>query len=60
MVQNSARRLQVWDLGDPGALPASGQESFVGTQPRAENEKALAVAWLRPIPCPDGLLAVAA
>ena len=26
---------------------------LVGTQRRAENEKALAVAWQRPIPCPD-------
>ena len=66
VVQKSPRRLEVWDLGDAGEA-ASRQGSRVRTRryPAACREReglgsALAVAWQRPIPCPDGVLAVAA
>ena len=47
VVQKSPRRLEVWDLGDAGEA-ACGKDPvyvLVGTQRRAENEKALAVPW---------------
>ena len=50
----------LWDLGDAGKeafvlCPLRGKDPvdpvdvYVGTQRRAENEKALAVAWQRPL-----------
>ena len=62
-MQQWPRSLQIWDLGDAGEEafvlgPLRGK--LVCAERRAKNEKALAIAWRRPIPCPDGFLAVAA
>ncbi|OLP76331.1 hypothetical protein AK812_SmicGene43756 [Symbiodinium microadriaticum] len=62
------RSLQIREIGDAGEeaivlCPLRGKDAMdvlVSAERRAENEKALAIAWERPIPCPDGFLAVAA